>query len=124
MHTQSNSFSGPVSARRLDAYRVTLELITLCRPLCARMGRGNRRMGAQLKESLASILQNLAEGMRRTGKDRAHLLTVSLGSCEEVRALLDSGRAFGFVSVEEHLEAEQLADRICAMTFRLRQRSL
>jgi len=112
----------PTSARRLDLYRVNLELITACQPLSAKMKRFNGRLGAQLTEALASTLQNLAEAMRRTGKDRAHLLTVALGSCEEVRALLDTGEAFGVISAAEHQQAEALADRVCAMTYRLRRR--
>ena len=112
----------PTSARRLSLYRVNLELISVCQPLCAKMRRLNRRLGAQLTESLASTLQNLAEAMRRTGKDRAHLLTVALGSCDEVRALLDTGEAFGVISAAERQQAEALADRVCAMTYRLRQR--
>jgi four helix bundle protein len=113
----------PDSARRLDVYRVCLELIAACRPLGGRLGRFNRRLGAQLTESLSSTAQNLAEAMRRTGKDRAHLLTVALGSCDEVRALLEAAVAFGVVSPEEQQAADALADRVCAMTYRLRQRA-
>ena len=82
-----------------------------------------RRLGAQLTESLAPAAQNLAEGMRRTGKDRAHLLTVALGSCDEARALIETAVAFGVVSPAEWQQADALADRVCAMTYRLRQRS-
>jgi len=38
----------PPSARRFDLYRVTLELISVCQPLCAKMKRLNHRLGAQL----------------------------------------------------------------------------
>jgi len=60
--------------------------------------------------------------MRRTGKDRAHLLTVALGSCDEARALLEAAVAFGVVTAVEQRSADALADRVCAMTYRLRQR--
>jgi len=112
----------PDSARQLDAYRVTLELIGVCHPLRARLQRFNRRLGTQLTESLCSTAQNLAEAMRRTGKDRAHLLTVALGSCDEARALLEAAVAFGVVSAAEQRAADVLADRVCAMTYRLRKR--
>lgn len=114
----------PTSARRLDVYRVALELITLCRPLCPRVRRLSPRLGAQLTESLCSTLQNLAEAMRRTGRERAHLLAISLGSCEEVRALLQAAVAFGVLSAAEQQSADSLADRVCAMTYRLHQRSV
>jgi four helix bundle protein len=114
----------PSSARQLDVYQVTLELIVTCRPYRPRLARFNRRLGSQLTESLASVLQNLAEAMRRTGADRAHLLTVALGSCDEVRALLEAAVAFGVLSEAEQQAADALADRVCAMGFRLRQRCL
>jgi four helix bundle protein len=96
----------------------------LCRPFGPRLKRFNPRLGAQLTEALASTLQNLAEAMRRTGSDRAHLLSISLGSCDEVRALLDAALAFGVLSASEQQGAEALADRVCAMTYRLRQRCM
>jgi four helix bundle protein len=114
----------PNSARHLDVYQVTLELIRLCRPYRPRLARFNRRLGTQLTESLSSVLQNLAEGMRRQGADRAHLLTVALGSCDEVRALLETAVAFGVLSEAERQAADALADRVCAMGYRLRQRCL
>ena len=40
-------------------------MIAACRPLNPQLRRFNRRLGAQLTESLASTLQNLAEGLRR-----------------------------------------------------------
>jgi four helix bundle protein len=112
----------PDSVRQLDVYRVTLELISTCRPLRGRLQRFNRRLGSQMTEALSSTLQNLAEGMRRTGKDRAFLLTVALGSCDEVRAILEAGVAFGVLPKGEQQQADELADRVCAMTYRLRQR--
>ena len=114
----------PDSPRRLDAYHVALQLIDTCQECCAALRRFNKRLGDQLVESLCSMLQNLSEGLRRTGKDRAHLLTVSLGSCEEARCLLDVCRSFKLLSPERHQVIDAQADRVCAMTYRLRQRSL
>jgi four helix bundle protein len=123
MRSQAPVPSVPTSARQLDVYRVSLELIAFCRPLCPRLRRFNARLAAQLIESLCSTRQNLAEALRRTGRDRAHLLSIALGSCEEVRALLEAALAFGVLSSAEQQGAEALADRICAMTYRLWQRS-
>lgn len=111
----------PDSIRRLDVYRVTLQLISRCQPHRVRLKRLSRRMEAQFTEALASTLQNLAEGMRRTGKDRAYLLTVALGSCDEARALLEAAVAFGVLPQSEQQQVDALADRVCAMTYRLRQ---
>ena len=58
MATPSHRPLRPDSCRQLDVYQLTLELITLCRPLAERVRRFNRRLGAQLTESLSSTLQN------------------------------------------------------------------
>ena len=116
--------SSPISARNLDIYRVILQLMTYCRPLIPNIARFNKRSANQLTESLFSTEQNLSEGMRRTGKDRAHLLTIMLGSADEVRAILDGAHAFGVITDKELQEADVLADRICAMGYRLRQKSM
>jgi len=121
MKHNSQPQTKPTSARGMDIYRVTLELCRYCRPLLARIGRFNKRSGAQLAESLFSTLQNVSEGLRRTGKDRAHLLKVSLGSCAEVRAILDAAQAFGVITASEQQTADGLADRVCAMGYRLQQ---
>lgn len=114
----------PTSARGLDVHKVTLELIRVCRPLIERIKRFNKRTGDQFVESLFSTLQNKDEGLRRTGKDRPHLLTVALGSCGEVRSILDGVAAVGVITANEHQEADPLADRVCAMLYRLREVSL
>jgi four helix bundle protein len=60
--------------------------------------------------------------MRRTGADRAHLLTVSLGSADEVRASIDVAMVNGLMHQHQAQRADDLADRYCAMVYRLRQR--
>lgn len=122
MSAHKSTDLAPDSIRRLDVYQVTLKLISRCQPHRKRLKGLGRRMETQLNCALASTLQNLAEGMRRTGKDRAYLLTVALGSCDEVRALLEAGVAFGVLSAHDQQKTDELADRVCAMTYRLRQR--
>jgi four helix bundle protein len=47
---------------------------------------------------------------------------VSLGSCDEVRSLLEAAEAFGVLGAAEQQRLDALADRVCAMTYRLIQR--
>lgn len=122
MSAHKSNAVAPDSVRRLDVYRVTLQLISRCQPHRHRLKRLGRRMETQLNCALASTLQNLAEGMRRTGKDRAYLLGVALGSCDEVRAILEAAVAFGVLPASEQQRVDALADRVCAMLYRLRQR--
>ena len=123
MKQKRQQHNKPTSARGLDVHKVTLELIRVCRPLIERIRRFNKRTGDQLIESLNSTLQNQNEGLRRVGKDRPHLLTVALGSCGEVRAILDGVAAFGVITAEQHHRADELADRVCAMLYRLQQKA-
>ena len=112
----------PLSARRLDAYRVGLELQRYMTQRVQRIGRHDKSLADQLKRALASMVNNLSEAMRRTGRDRPHLLTISLGSADEVRASIDVAVVNDYLEAEEAQHAEALADRFCAMTYRLRQR--
>ena len=112
----------PLSARRLDAYRVALELVSLLQPVVTRIAREDKDLAAQLRRALPSVPQNLAEAMRRTGRDRAHLLTIALGSADEVRCIVDVALINQHLLPHEAAQAERLADRVCAMLFRLRQR--
>jgi four helix bundle protein len=112
----------PTSARRLDAYRVALELVAVVHPLIARIAQHDPDLACQLKRALPSAVQNLAEAMRRTGRDRAHLLTVALGSTDEVRSIVDVVHVQGLIEAEPAAAADAVADRLCAMLYRIRQR--
>jgi four helix bundle protein len=112
----------PVSVRRLDCYQLALELIRLLGPLRQRLVRQDRDLASQLRRASAAVPLNLAEAMRRTGADRAHLLTVALGSASEVGAIVDVAEALGVVQPSEVRAAQLGLDRLSAMLYRLRQR--
>jgi four helix bundle protein len=111
----------PISARRLDAYKVALELLAYLRPIVERIRRDDKELAEQLDRSMPSIVNNLCEAMRRTGDDRPYLLNVSLGSTDEVRSSVDTAHVFGLMHKHEAEHADGLADRYCAMVYRLRQ---
>ena len=112
----------PTSARRLDAYRVALELVAQVQPFICSIARTDPDLARQLKRALPSVAQNLAEGMRRTGRDRAHLLTIALGSADEVRTIVDIAAVQQLIDAALAAAAEATADRVCAMLYRIRQR--
>jgi four helix bundle protein len=116
---QARTFRRPLSARNLDAYRVARELNRYCNPFIARTARHDKKLAEQLGKALPSVPQNFSEGMRRTGNDRHHLLTVALGSADEVRSILDNLEDRGIIRPDEARHADHLADRFCAMTYRL-----
>jgi len=49
-------------------------------------------------------------------------LTVALGSADEVRTVVDITATAAVLTTAEAQLAEQLADRVCAMVYRLHQR--
>ena len=112
----------PTSARHLDAYRVAIELVEAAGELVPSFARFDTSLASQLKRAAPSVPLNICEAMRRTGRDRAHLLTVAMGSAAEVQAIFDVGLALGLLERPQAQRVEQLADRVCAMLYRVRQR--
>jgi len=110
------------SARRLDVYRLALEVVSDATPLAGLLARVERDYAAQLRRAAASILLNTAEALRRSGRDRGHLLDVALGSAAETQALLDVALALGTVTDESWRALDRKLDRVCAMLHRLRGR--
>ena len=118
----SHLHHNPICARRLDAYRVGIALVATIHPWLPRIARHDKDLANQLKRALPSGPQNLAEALRRVGADRAHLLTVALGSVDEVRTIVDIALVKQILTAHEANAAEQLADRFAAMLYRIRQR--
>lgn len=83
----------------------------------------DRDLERQLKRAASSILLNLAEGLRRTGRDRRHLLSIALGSAAEVRAIIDIAVRWTWIDEALAARLEALADRECAMLYRLHQKA-
>ena len=73
----------------------------------------------QIKRAANSVSMNLAEGRRRTGKDRLHLWRVAAGSAAEVRSALHNSVAWGDLEAERIRDALELLDRVIAMTWRM-----
>ena len=111
------SSRSPNSGRSLDVYGQAQALVQAAAPFISRFSRFDRKLGGQLKAALPSVMLNLAEGLRRVGGDRNHLITVALGSTDEVQSIFDVGRALGIVSAAEALTVHEPADRVCAMAY-------
>jgi len=103
-------------------YRVSLDLVAAAGELLSSLARFDAALASQLKRAAPSVPLNICEAMRRTGRDRAHLLTVAMGSAAEVQAILDVGLALNLLERPQAQRVEQLADRVCAMLYRVRQR--
>jgi four helix bundle protein len=98
---------------------VALELVRVVAPLLERLDADLR---SQVRRALASVPGNIAEGNRRAGGDRAYHFRVASGSSDEVRVHLRTAEAFGYLGAGEIAPGLELADRVCAMLYRLTHR--
>ena len=95
---------------------VALELIRVVAPL---LGRLDPDLARQVRKSLNSAPANIGEGNRRAGRDRLYHFRVAWGSADETRVHLRSAEAFGYLDSADIEGALELADRVCAMLYRL-----
>ena len=102
-----------------DAYDRSLDLLrSLVDPL-KKLATRDPDLTRQLRRAAQSVTLNISEANRRTGKDRAHLFSIALGSAAEVGSCLDAALIFEYLTTADVEEPSGLADRVRAMTYRL-----
>ena len=104
----------------LHVYGAALGLVSALRPVLGELLKSDRSLADQLRRAASSVVLNIAEGNRRTGKDRLHFFRIAAGSAAEARAALEVARAWGMVGAAPVAEAE--LDRVLAMLWRLTHR--
>ena len=98
-------------------YGAALGLVAGLRPVLDGLMKSDRALADQLRRAASSVVLNIAEGNRRTGKDRLHFFRIAAGSAAEVRAALDVARAWGMIGAAPAAEAD--LDRVLAMLWKL-----
>lgn len=78
------------------AYNVALELVRALRPIMEQLKSHSRDLSDQIERAGTSIVLNLGEGNRRTGKDRRRFFVTAHGSASEIQAALDLAEAWGW----------------------------
>ena len=74
----------------------------------------------QVRRSAASVMANIAEGQgRRTDKDFAHFLNISLGSVAETKSHMYLAKDLGYVSENTFSDIYDRLDEVGRMTFGL-----
>ena len=106
-----------MSMNTFVSYTDALELIRCLRPVVERLKRFDADAADQLTRAGTSVLNNLAEGARRTGKDQMRLYVYAHGSANEIRAVLDGADAWGWQLDAEHARA--VLDRELALLWGL-----
>jgi len=104
----------------LRIYQDSLDLIRGLQPLVASLERKDKDLARQLRRAATSIPLNIAEGNRRTGKDKAYHFNVAAGSAAEVAAALEVAHAWGHLPTPE--KQLDLLDKIRATLWRLSNR--
>ena len=102
-----------------EALEISLEAIRSLRSPLRRIRAQDPRLYQQIRSAASSVTLNLAEGSRRSGKDRLHLWRIAAGSAEEVRAALRAAEAWGDLDVPAVAPTLALLDRVLAMLWRL-----
>jgi len=81
------------------------------------------RHADQMRAASGSIPQNIAEGFGRwTPADQAHFYTIAKGSANELKVQLIQSQDWELCGDTRELRA--LADEVCAMLYRLREKVL
>jgi len=80
----------------LVAYTVSLELIRALRPVVAQLRKYSAEAADQVERAASSIVHNIAEGERRSGRDPRRFFAMAHGSAGEIRGALDVAEAWGW----------------------------
>ncbi len=80
---------------RFEALELSLVAIRALRPVVKKMATCDPSETDQIQRAAASAARNLAEGRRRSGKDRRHHFRMASGSAAEVITCLRIGEAWG-----------------------------
>ena len=105
----------------LVAYSVALDLIRALRPVVAELRKHSAEAADQVERAASSIVHNIAEGERRSGRDPRRFYTMAHGSAGEIRGALDLADAWGWQVDSAHSRA--LLDRELGLLWGLTRRS-
>jgi four helix bundle protein len=106
---------------RLEALELSLSCIAILRKLFPSSRVRDSRLATHIRDAGSSVSLNLAEGNRRTGRDRIHLWNIASGSAEEVRIALRVAVAWGYLGENAVTEALQRIDHLQAVLWKLRR---
>ena len=103
-----------------EAKEVAKTIVKELVPVLAEVKRRDTDLWDQAYRAAKSMALNVAEGGKRTGKDRNYHFSVSAGSADELKTALEIAEAFGFVTAASIASTLALIDRELAMLWRLR----
>jgi four helix bundle protein len=99
------------------AYQIAIQLAAALKPIIQELRRHSSEAANQVERACISIVLNIGEGNRRSGKDPIRFFTMASGSTSEVLAALDLARALDWPVKDD--EARRLLDRQRALLWGL-----
>ena len=102
-----------------DVLDVALQLVRVLAPVLEKIRKRDADLARQGRKALSSIPMNVAEGNRRLGRDRGHSFSIAAGSAAELRIVLLTAEAFGYITLDDITEGCELIDRELAMLWKL-----
>ena len=103
-----------------EAKEMAKQIVSEIRPMLAEIKQHDPDLWDQAYRAAKSMALNVAEGGKRTGKDRNYHFSISAGSADELKTALEIAVAFGHISEASLVPALVLIDRELAMLWRLR----
>ena len=82
-----------------------------------------RELASQMRRASKSIALNIGEGYarRKSSEDFKRFITMSIGSCDEMKILIDFSKDLGYVSKETYEDFLSQYEQLGKMLYRLHQ---
>jgi four helix bundle protein len=103
----------------LVAQSITNDLIRSLRPVVAELRRQDGDLASQITRAATSVALNLAEGTRRTARDKRRVYRIAAAEAQEVKMALETIAAWGYLDDAVLAVPRALADRVGALTYGL-----
>ena len=103
----------------LVAQSVTYDLIRSLRLVVAQLRVHNADLANQITRAATSVALNLAEGTRRTDRDKRRVYRIAAAEAPEVKMALETIAAWGYLDDAVLAAPRALADRVGALTYGL-----
>src|SRR5215470_4937885 len=101
------------------AYEVSLEMVKSAAPVIQAVARRDRALADQMRRAASSVPLNIAEGARRTGRDRKHSYRIAAGSAHELRTAIRVAESWGYLDPQSVGAVDALLDRELALLWGL-----
>ena len=92
----------------LRIYPVILEVVRRLAPVVAVIGRHDAGLAKQMREALASVPLNTAEGMGNIGGHKRERYQTALGSARETKSCIDTAQALGYIGAVDEATLDML----------------